>query len=107
MFTNKEIYKIAMEQSAIDSNCKWEDFLKKDNVVVISDRAPPSLRVLSLQLTAVSRANTNQMQVNAAAVSVYDSIAADRATEPRFQNPIQSCSVHLSLSYLIHSGFVL
>ena len=79
----------------------------QNNVMVIPDRAPPTLRVLSIQLTAVSRANTNQMQVNAAAaVSVYDSIAADRATEPRFQNPIQSCSVNLSLAYLIHSGFV-
>ena len=78
----------------------------QNNVMVIPDRAPPTLRVLSIQLTAVSRANTNQMQVNAAAVSVYNSIAADRATEPRFQNPIQSCSVNLSLAYLIHSGFV-
>lgn len=48
MFTNKEIYKIAMEQSAIDSNCKWEDFLKKDNVVVISAANPAARRYLKL-----------------------------------------------------------
>ena len=48
VFTNKEIYKIAMEQSAIDSNCKWEDFLKKDNVVVISAANPAARRYLKL-----------------------------------------------------------
>ena len=36
VFNNKEIYRIAMEQSAIDSNCKWEDFLKKDKVLHIA-----------------------------------------------------------------------
>ena len=34
---NKDVIAIAMEQSAIDSNCKPTDFLKKENVVVISD----------------------------------------------------------------------
>lgn len=28
-FTNKEIMQIAMRQSAIDANCKVEDFVKK------------------------------------------------------------------------------
>ena len=37
-----------MEQSAIDSNCKWEDFLKKDNVVVISAANPAARRYLKL-----------------------------------------------------------
>ena len=34
--TNKEILKIAMEQHAIDANCTPEDFVKDENVVVIS-----------------------------------------------------------------------
>ncbi len=34
--TNKEILEIAMTQSAIDSNCNKSDFLKSENVVVIS-----------------------------------------------------------------------
>ena len=63
------------------------------NVTVIPDRAPPSLRVLSLQLANVSRADSNQMQVNGAAVSVYNSVAVDGATEPRNQSPTQGCSV--------------
>lgn len=43
MFTNKEILRIAMEQSAFDSNCKAEDFLKSENVVIES-KAHPSAR---------------------------------------------------------------
>lgn len=48
MFTNREILRIAMEQSAIDSNCRWEDFLKKDNVVVVSAANPEARRYLKL-----------------------------------------------------------
>ncbi len=34
--TNKEILKIAMEQSAVDSNCTAEDFTRTENVIVRS-----------------------------------------------------------------------
>lgn len=34
--TNKEIFDIAMRQSAIDINCSKEDFLRKENVIVPS-----------------------------------------------------------------------
>ena len=48
MFTNEEILRVALEQSAIDSNCKWEDFLKKDNVIVTSVANPSARRYLNL-----------------------------------------------------------
>lgn len=41
-FTNKEILKIAMEQSAIDASCMADDFLKSENIITCSmenDRA--------------------------------------------------------------------
>ena len=38
--TNKEILQIAMEQSAFDINCKPEDFLKKEHVIVKSEVGP-------------------------------------------------------------------
>ncbi|PNT94335.1 GNAT family N-acetyltransferase [Clostridium thermosuccinogenes] len=38
--TNKEILRIAMEQSAMDINCKADDFLKSDHVVVKSVLGP-------------------------------------------------------------------
>ncbi len=36
MFTNQDIIKTAMRQSALDLNCKEADFLKEENVVVCS-----------------------------------------------------------------------
>lgn len=38
--TNEMILQIAMQQSAIDANCKMEDFLKEDNVITISMENP-------------------------------------------------------------------
>lgn len=40
MLTKKEIYDIAMAQSAVDMSCKPEDFLKDENVVVLSKPQP-------------------------------------------------------------------
>lgn len=37
MFTNGDIIKTAMRQSALDMNCREEDFLKEENVVVRSE----------------------------------------------------------------------
>lgn len=48
MFTNKEILRIALEQSAIDSNCQWDDFLKDENVVVKSVANPKARKYLKL-----------------------------------------------------------
>ncbi len=36
--TNKEILQVAMQQSAIDLSCKKEDFEKKENVIVVSEK---------------------------------------------------------------------
>lgn len=46
--TNNEIIKVAMQQSAIDSNCCSEDFLKTDNKIVISDKSPNARKYLEL-----------------------------------------------------------
>lgn len=48
MMTNKEMLEIAMKQSAIDSNCNFEDFLKADNVVVISQKSENARKYLEL-----------------------------------------------------------
>lgn len=70
-------------------------------MTVISDRAPPPLKVLSIQLCSVTRSDSNQTQVNAAAVSLYDNIAVDQATPIQYQKPVHGCSVDDSLdSYL-------
>ena len=46
--TDKEIFKIAMQQSAIDSNCFVEDFKKTENIIVISDKSPIARKYLEL-----------------------------------------------------------
>ncbi len=44
----EDIYRIAMQQSAIDYNCQIEDFEKADPVVVISGAHPDARRYLEL-----------------------------------------------------------
>lgn len=40
--TNKEILRIAMQQSAMDTNCKADDFLRSSHVVVVNSKLGPS-----------------------------------------------------------------
>ena len=47
-FTNQSILRAAMEQSAIDAHCRWEDFTRADNVVVTSAADPRARKYLSL-----------------------------------------------------------
>lgn len=46
--TNQEIYRIAREQSAIDSSCAAEDFLSRENKVVISQKHEQARKYLEL-----------------------------------------------------------
>ncbi len=46
--TNSEIIKIAMQQSAIDSNCNMEDFKKLENKIVISGQNTNARKYLEL-----------------------------------------------------------
>ena len=48
MLTNKDILQIAMQQSAIDANCEANDFLRTDNVIVISKDNPSARKYLKL-----------------------------------------------------------
>ncbi len=47
-FTNEKILQIAMEQSAVDANCRAEDFLRSENVVALSASNPKARKYLSL-----------------------------------------------------------
>lgn len=46
--TNQEILRTAMEQSAIDSGCEAQDFLRSDNKVVLSKPNPNARKYLAL-----------------------------------------------------------
>jgi len=47
-YTNRQILKIAMEQSAVDLNCKCTDFLEEKNVIVHSGKDPGCRKYLEL-----------------------------------------------------------
>jgi len=46
--TNREILAIAMAQSAIDCNCSADDFIKEENVIVVSEKNDQSRKYLEL-----------------------------------------------------------
>lgn len=46
--TNSEIFDIAMQQSAFDSNCCKEDFCRNENIVVLSADSPNARKYLEL-----------------------------------------------------------
>lgn len=46
--TNNDILNIAMKQSAIDANCRAEDFTKSENIVVESTKNPAARKYLQL-----------------------------------------------------------
>lgn len=46
--TNKDILKIAMKQSAVDSNCEAEDFIAYENKIVLSKNSNNARRYLKL-----------------------------------------------------------
>ena len=46
--TNQDILQIAMRQSAVDANCRAEDFTREENVVVTSVKNPGARRYLEL-----------------------------------------------------------
>lgn len=47
--TNKNILEIAMRQSALDANCNAEDFIREDNVIVISAANSGARKYLNLE----------------------------------------------------------
>ena len=49
--TNQEVIQIALAQSAQDSTCAPEDFLKQENVTVISRQNPKARKYLELPLS--------------------------------------------------------
>lgn len=46
--TNDMILRVAMEQSAIDANCRAEDFLRNENVIAVSKPNPLARKYLKL-----------------------------------------------------------
>lgn len=50
VMTNQDILQIALQQSSLDCNCQPEDFLRKENVTVVSRENPKARKYLKLPL---------------------------------------------------------
>lgn len=90
-----------LEISGISVNSSKKSFCQHEftvsdirgNLRVLADLPPPTLRVVSLQIAALTRSDSNQTQVCAASAAVYDGIDCVRDTDRTHQNPVQGCCV--------------
>ena len=48
--TNREIWDIAMKQSAIDANCDKNDFIRKENIITASAKNPGARKYLQFPM---------------------------------------------------------
>ena len=60
--TNQEILQIALEQSAIDCNCKTEDFLATENKVVMSRKHEKARAYLPLPFYCAAWSNIKSVR---------------------------------------------
>lgn len=87
--TNQEIFKIAMEQSAIDLNCGWTDFLEKDNKIVYSKEREGARKYLQLPFSCnlVSYGNNIVASVNEETEAIVRAYISKYAVEHCFETP--------------------
>ncbi len=87
--TNSEIIKIAMQQSAIDSNCCMEDFQNTENKIVISGQSPNARRYLELPFYCdlTSYGNNIVASVSEELVEIVSEYIAKYPVEHCFETP--------------------
>ena len=87
--TNKEIWRIALEQSAIDCNCEPEDFLKLEGVVTFSRADDRARKYLPLPFTCdlVSYGNNIVAQTSGELSPVVEDYIRKYPAEHAFETP--------------------
>ena len=87
--TNKDILRIALEQQAIDSNCRPEDFLQSENKVVISKANPKARKYLELPFFCdlCSYGSNIVASVDRSVVDVVSKFINKNKVEHCFQTP--------------------
>lgn len=87
--TNRELFEIALRQSAYDCNCEPEDFLKEENVVILSKENPLARKYLPLPLECdmVSYGNNIVAQVSERTRAVVGKYIDKHPTEQCFETP--------------------
>lgn len=80
---------MAMEQSAIDLNCDWTDFLEKDNKIVYSKERKGARKYLQLPFSCnlVSYGNNIVASVNEETEAIVRAYISKYAAEHCFETP--------------------
>lgn len=101
--TNQEILRIAMEQSAKDESCQPEDFLREENVVVISKPSEQARKYLKLPFMCnlVSYGNNIVASIQPQIRNVVENYIGNFPLEHCFETP----NLHVLNRELDKSGF--
>lgn len=89
----KEIWQIAMQQSAIDSNCEAKDFCSRENKIVISKEHPKARKYLELPFVCdlVSYGNN----IVASVQEEYKDIVQDYITKYPVEHCFETPNMHV------------
>lgn len=100
--TNREILKIAMEQSAVDLSCAAGDFEKSDNIVVLSQSKEGARRYLNLPFSCqiVSYGNNAVASVSQNLREITEKYINSYPAEHLFETP----NMHVLNEELIKNG---
>lgn len=100
--TQKDIWKIAMQQSAYDSNCDASDFTKMENVVVLSKKHEKARRYLELPATCdmVSYGNNIVASIQQEYRNLVESFISKYPAEHCFETP----NMHVLNEALMEKG---
>lgn len=87
--TNKEVWRIALQQSAYDCNCAPEDFLKTENVITISKKHPLARKYLPLPFACdlVSYGSNVVAQTSEELMTVVEEYVRKYPVEHCFETP--------------------
>ena len=87
--TNKDILQVAMQQSSVDLGCAAEDFLKKENKIVISKKADGARKYLELpfECNLVSYGNNIVASVREDIVDIVKKYIEQYQIEHCFETP--------------------
>lgn len=93
VFTNEQILQIAMQQSAVDANCHAKDFLKSENVIVVSKDNPKARKYLKLpfECNLISYGNNIVASVN----KEYESIVGDYINRYPVEHCFETPNMHV------------
>lgn len=100
--TNTEILQIAMQQSAYDSNCAPNDFTKKENIVVLSQKNDKARKYLELPFSCdlVSYGNNIVASVQPDYQEIVSKYINKYAIEHCFETP----NLHVLNEQLVEKG---